>query len=128
MPIGAPKAHEVLRGNEVTEAISKRLFRKSCGFLEGRGWFPRESPPPDCYCRGGGRGEVESLPAYTNQGPPTRPSLWMPLPLLASPYKGEESEGRPHKSLKSLLSYLAPMTEAISHPAPAFRCTHTSRK
>ena len=46
----------------------------------------------------------------------------------ASPYKGEESEGRPHKSLKSLLSYLAPMTEAISHPAPAFRCTHTSRK
>ena len=48
-----------------------------------------------------GRGEVESLPAYTNQGPPTRPSLWMPLPLLASPYKGEESEGRPHKSLKS---------------------------
>src|SRR3989304_5358845 len=79
------------------------------------------------FGRGGG-GEVEGLPAYTNQGPPARPSLWMPLPLLASPYKGEESEGRPHKSLKSLLSYLAPMTEAISHPAPAFRCTHTSRK
>jgi len=48
-----------------------------------------------------GRGEVESLPAYTNHGPATRPSLWMPLPPLASPYKGEESEGRPHKSLKS---------------------------
>jgi hypothetical protein len=25
----------------------------------------------------------------------------MPLPLLASPYKGEETEWRPHKSLKS---------------------------
>jgi len=41
------------------------------------------------------------LSAYTNQGPPTRPSLWMPLPLPASPYKGEETEWRPHKSLKS---------------------------
>ena len=48
-----------------------------------------------------GRGEVESLPAYTNQGSPARPSLWRPLPLLASPYKGEEAEGRPHNSLKS---------------------------
>ena len=48
-----------------------------------------------------GRGEVESLPAYTNQGSPARPSPWMPLPLRASPYQGEESEGRPHKSLKS---------------------------
>ena len=26
-----------------------------------------------------------------------RPSLWMPLPLPASPYKGEETEWRPHK-------------------------------
>jgi len=41
------------------------------------------------------------LPAYTNHGPATWPSLWMPLPLRASPYKGEESEGCPHKSLKS---------------------------
>src|SRR3989304_2735229 len=101
MPSGAPGLHGVWRAHEGPEALSQRPSRKSCGFLEGRGWFPRESPPPDCYCRGEGRGEVESLPAYTNQGPPTRPSLWMPLPLLASPYKGEESEGRPHKSLKS---------------------------
>jgi len=55
-----------------------------------------------------GRGEVESLPAYTNQGSPARPSLWMPLPLLASPYKGEESEGRPHKSLKSRFIFISP--------------------
>src|SRR3990170_1349129 len=68
-----------------------------------------------------GRGEVEILPAYTNPGPacapacpagavgrcphadrsPARPSLWMLLPLLTSPYKGEETEWRPHKSLKS---------------------------
>ena len=41
------------------------------------------------------------MPAYTNHGSPARPSLWMPLPHLASPYKGEETEGRPHKSLKS---------------------------
>jgi len=61
------------------------------------------------------------LPAYTNHGPacacphadrsPARHSLWMPLPHLASPYKGEETEWpspykgeetewRPHKSLK----------------------------
>jgi len=58
-----------------------------------------------------GPGEVEIWPAYTNHGSPERPSLWMLLPLLTSPYKGEgkcgspykgeESEGRPHKSLKS---------------------------
>src|SRR3972149_1273723 len=49
----------------------------------------------------GGRGEAERWPAYTTLGPPARPSLWMPLPLLASSYKGEETEWRPHKSLKS---------------------------
>jgi hypothetical protein len=54
-----------------------------------------------------GRGEVDILPAYTNHGSPARRSLWMPLPLPASPYKGEESEGRPHKSLKSLLFVIA---------------------
>jgi hypothetical protein len=48
-----------------------------------------------------GRGEVESWPAYTNHGSPARHSLWMLLPLLTSPYKGEETEWRPHKSLKS---------------------------
>src|SRR3990172_3484855 len=91
-----------------------RLFRKSCWFLEGHGWFPRESPPPDCYCRGEGRGEVEGLPAYTNQVPPARPSLWMPLPLPASPYKGEETEWRPHKSLKSQASYGVSVTSAAN--------------
>ena len=43
-----------------------------------------------------GRGEVESLPAYTNQGSPARPSIRMPLPLLVSPYnltKGRNLKG-----------------------------------
>src|SRR3990172_9512111 len=88
-------AHPRIRNvNFPSFANSKPLwfFRKSCGFLEGRRWFPREPPP----YKGGG-GEVEIWPAYTNQGSPARPSLWMPLPLPASPYKGEETAWRPHK-------------------------------
>jgi hypothetical protein len=40
-----------------------------------------------------GRGEVDILPAYTNQVPPARPSLWMPLPLPASLTKGRKLNG-----------------------------------
>ena len=73
----------------------------------GRTWVVPKGVPS--FVRGGG--EVESLPAYTNHGSPARPSLWMLLPLLTSPYKGEGKRGSPykgeetawcpHKSLKS---------------------------
>ena len=73
--------------------------------VERRGGAFSQSP---LLCKEG-PGEVELLPAYMNHGSPARPGLWMPLPLHASPYKGEETEWRPHKSLKSpknISSYL----------------------
>ncbi len=40
-----------------------------------------------------GYGEVEILPAYTNQASPARPSLRMPLPLLPPLTKGRTLNG-----------------------------------
>ena len=48
----------------------------------GRTWVVPKGVPLLCK---EGRGEVEILPACPNHGSPARPSLWMPLPLLASP-------------------------------------------
>ena len=56
------------------------------------------------------------MPAYPNHGSPARPSPWMRLPLPASPYKGEETEWRPHKSLKSQNFNVASPVH-VSHPA-----------
>jgi hypothetical protein len=64
---------------------------KDVGVSLGSPLFCKEgggSPKSPLLCKEG-RGEVESLPAYTNHGPPAGPSLWMLLPLLTSPYKGE---------------------------------------
>ena len=39
----------------------------------------------------------------------------MPLPHLASPYKGEETERHPHKTLKSPIAITGAM-EDVYHP------------
>jgi len=108
----------------------------------GRTWVVPKGVPSDCYCLGEGgvaslrspllckegRGEVEILPAYTNHGSPARPSLWMPLPLLASPYKGEETGWRPHKSLKSQINLDAiPNVRQIRRAARSQREENQSR-